>query len=122
MSGTITVPVPPGRYYLVANCYDPDGDMVNVTITTQWGTETKSGTEARVGALIVVTDDMGTLPASVTWDDGEDSFTANIIISLGVVPPTAGGGGGSTPGFGSVLTMISLLGACLVLARQRTKP
>ena len=113
------IPVPVGKYYIVAVCEDPDGDMVNATITTPLGVHSESATSVKVGALIHVTEDMkDTIPVSLVWDDGKDSYHATFIIELGADPAAvaASSSGSFVPGF-SLLSAIGVL--CFVAIARR---
>jgi len=113
VSGSGSIQIPPGRYFIVANCYDPEGDVVSATITSPIGSVSESGTTIAVGALVEVVEEMDfTIPVSVVWDDGVNQNQANIVVELGDVPQQ------STPGFVSTLTIISMISAVLYLRRQ----
>jgi hypothetical protein len=103
----------------VAVCEDPDGDTVNATITTPLGVHSESATSVKVGALIHVTEDMEeTIPVSLVWDDGKDSYQATFIIELGADPAAvaASSSGSFVPGF----SLLSAIGAlCFVAVARR---
>ncbi|RZD37581.1 MAG: hypothetical protein CXT71_07915 [Methanobacteriota archaeon] len=99
--------IPAGEYYIVAHCYDDN--MVNVTITSPLGVHTESGSSVKVGALIVIEEDMSnSVPVSLAWDDGENSYQANFVVELN----SPSSSGAIIPGF----TMISAIGAILAVA------
>jgi hypothetical protein len=83
--------------------------MVNVTITSPLGVHTESGSSVKVGALIVIEEDMSnSVPVSLAWDDGENSYQANFVVELN----SPSSSGAIIPGF----TMISAIGAILAVA------
>jgi hypothetical protein len=119
ISGTAgIIKVPPGSYYVVAKCEDPDGDEVDVTITTPLGTHSDKKTIVIVGALIEVTEDMSeTIPVHLTWNDGTSAHSATVVIDIGdniPMPPSSN----PIPGFTLGLTFVALLGAGLILNRK----
>jgi hypothetical protein len=120
VSGTAgIVPIPVGEYYIVAVCSDPDGDSVNVTITTPLGVHSESATSVKVGALVKVSEDMtDTIPIQLVWDDGKDNFQASFAVELGATPdPSNAGSGSFVPGF-SFLTAICALSAMAFFRRK----
>ncbi|MGB0781305.1 MAG: PGF-CTERM sorting domain-containing protein, partial [Candidatus Poseidoniaceae archaeon] len=106
-----TVTIPAGSYYITAHCIDPDGD--DVTVTVNEITVGPVAGEVSGAVLIEIGEDVDeTMDVQITWSDGTDSLTALVTVELDGDSP------GLIPGFGTALTIMSLLGAGFVLARK----
>ncbi len=103
------IPVPPGKYWIIAKCSDPEGGTINVTVNGN----TDSGTTVAIGALIAVSEDTDAdVPISILFDDGEEFRNITVNVQLGGDLASSTGGqatGGFVPGFAGLLAIMSLL-------------
>jgi hypothetical protein len=119
-SGSLDVTLGAGDYALYVYCYDPDGDMVDVTITLN-GLEvgTFSSAEAEGWVEFTVPSDLETaLVLEIDWVSTEYSGAVQLNVTVD------GGQGGLilgsvVPGFTGVLSVVSMLGALLVVGARR---
>ncbi len=115
------IAIPPGSYYVIASCSDPDGDIVNATILTPIAEQSGAGKQFTVGALIQVPEGMNeTMPIMITWNDGKEFYQASFIIKLGEIPEdidTSNGEG--IPGFTAMTMMTAFLIAGWIQGRRR---
>ena len=115
------IAIPPGSYYVIASCSDPDGDIVNATILTPIAEQSGAGKQFTVGALIQVPEGMNeTMPIMIAWNDGKEFYQASFIIKLGEIPEdidTSNGEGIS--GFTAMTMMTSFLIAGWIQGRRR---
>ena len=105
------ISIPPGDYYIIAVCSDPDGDLVTATVN---GVVVGPQSEAIAGAMISIDETAvgGSIDVSLGWTDGTNTMAATITVVVD-------NSGNYTPGFTSVLSLVALLGAALILQRRR---
>ena len=126
LSGAFTVSLPPGEYWMMVECTDPDGDVMTlsmseggetgqmVTVGNAFYAETGfSLTEAMVGGATTVT---------VAWSDGTDngqmSITFEVVSADEALQVIEDESGGIIPGFTGMIGVISLLGAAIMYRRR----
>ena len=113
---TPEITVPAGSYYLIAVCVDPDNDPITVTVNDV--TVGPMTGEVKAGAIVVIEAGVEeSVEATITWTDGTNTATTNVIVNLD--GDISGTGTGLLPGFTAMLGLVAMLGAALVI---RTKP
>ena len=113
---TPEITVPAGSYYLIAVCVDPDNDPITVTVNDV--TVGPMTGEVKAGAIVVIEAGVDeSVEATITWTDGTNTATTNVIVNLD--GDMSGTGTGLLPGFTAMLGLVAMLGAALVI---RTKP
>ena len=74
--------------------------------------------EVKAGAIVVIEAGVEeSVEATITWTDGTNTATTNVIVNLDA--DMSGTGTGLLPGFTAMLGLVAMLGAALVI---RTKP
>ena len=114
-AGTGIIPIltiPSGNYYVIAVCEDIDNDPITLTIN-----EITIGPvfgQVIAGAMVTLSPDVNeTVDAIITWNDGTNTATTVVTVNMQNIPSS----NNSTPGFSMVISVLSLLGAA-VLIRQ----
>ena len=124
LTGTLTVPLAAGSYEFMVDCTDPDGDDLVISITDGTTTVTAEAMDGHFyGGLGFVVEEESTFTheVTVTWTDGTESGEVKVTFTTDmtdVSEETASTVGG-LPGFTASLSMLALLGAAMLLGRQR---
>ena len=124
LTGTLTVPLIAGSYEFMVDCTDPDGDDLVISINDGTTTVTAEAMDGHFyGGLgfIVKEESTFTHEVTVTWTDGTESGEIKVTFTTDmkdVSEDTASTAGG-LPGFTASLSMLALLGAAMLLGRQR---
>ena len=127
-NGSFTLALPLGDYYVFFNCWDNEGDDIEVSINNMpdqvamWEDDYNYVT---AWAMFSITDDMvgGQLDTSIVWSSttfgGEIDITFKAVESLDeAVEESDVGGLAGLPGFTASIGVMALLGAALILARK----
>ena len=117
----LTVTLPVGNYYLIALCSDPEGDVVSVNLNGEF----VNGTEARVGALVVMAPDTSeTVELVLSYGDGTHFLAAIVTVNLnatsgipGIVDDVSGE---PVPGFTGVMTILLLIGVASIRRKNQS--
>ena len=124
LTGTLTVPLAAGSYEFMVDCTDPDGDDLVISISDGTTTVTAEAMDGHFyGGLGFVVEEESTFTheVTVTWTDGTESGEVKVTFTTDmtdVSEETASTVGG-LPGFTASLSMLALLGAAMLLGRQR---
>mgnify|MGYP006084264135 CR=1 FL=1 len=104
------ITIPSGSYYVIAVCEDPDNDPIVLTVN-----EITVGPivgQVVAGAMITLAPDVNeTINAVITWTDGTNTATTIVTVNLLNTPSS----NSSTPGFSMVISVLSLLGAAVLI-------
>ena len=127
-NGSFTLALPLGDYFVFFNCWDNEGDDIEVSINNMpnqvamWEDDYNYVT---AWADFSITEDMvgGQLDTSIVWSsttfNGEIDITFKAVESLeDAVEETDVGGLAGLPGFTASIGVMALLGAALILARK----
>ena len=127
-NGSFTLALPLGDYYVFFNCWDNEGDDIEVSINNMpdqvamWEDDYNYVT---AWAMFSITDDMvgGQLDTSIVWSSttfgGQIDITFKAVESLDeAVEESDVGGLAGLPGFTASIGVMALLGAALILARK----
>ena len=127
-NGSFTLALPLGDYYVFFNCWDNEGDDIEVSINNMpdqvamWEDDFNFVT---AWAMFSITYDMvgGQLDTSIVWSSttfgGEIDITFKAVESLDeAVEESDLGGLAGLPGFTASIGVMALLGAALILARK----
>ena len=108
----------------MVDCTDPDGDDLVISISDGTTTVTAEAMDGHFyGGLGFVVEEESTFTheVTVTWTDGTESGEVKVTFTTDmtdVSEETASTVGG-LPGFTASLSMLALLGAAMLLGRQR---
>ena len=127
-NGSFTLALPLGDYYVFFNCWDNEGDDIEVSINNMpdqvamWEDDYNYVT---AWAMFSITDDMvgGQLDTSIVWSSttfgGQIDITFKAVETLDdAVEESDVGGLAGLPGFTASIGVMALLGAALILARK----
>ena len=107
----VTLPI--GDYLFTVNCVDPEGQTIDMTVTIGTNSpQTFTGNPLTTGPILVPVVDGGVIERTIsyTWDDGSQSGTNTVIITISEDTTV------NQPGFTSLLAVMSIIVAAAVVS------
>ena len=113
----VDVTLPSGTYTFVLICTDPESQPITIDVSFDGGpVSTFSANPVSATVPVPIVDGVSlTKQLEYTWSDGVNS--GNVVVNIEVSGDDTASGGGFVPGFTSLLTVLSMIGACLLLRR-----
>ena len=113
----VDVTLPSGTYTFALVCTDPESQPITIGVSFDGGpVSTFSANPVSATVPVPIADGVSlTKQLEYTWSDGVNS--GNVVVNIEVTGDDTSSGGGFVPGFTSLLTVLSIIGACLLLRR-----
>ena len=100
------VTLPLGDYLFTVNCVDPEGQTIDMTVTIGTNSpQTFTGNPLTTGPILVPVVDGGVIERTISyaWDDGSQSGTNSVVITISEDATV------DQPGFTSILAIMSII-------------